>query len=675
MKYKLVIAEKPSVGKSIAKVLGASKPGTGFVEGSGYIVSWCMGHLADLAGTEVYDKRYSVWRYTDLPIIPEQWKYSVYRDKKGQFDVLKDLMNRSDVYEVINACDAGREGERIFRNVYRLSGCKKPVKRLWISSMEDKAVLDGFNNLKPGSDYDNLYYSAECRAKADWLVGINMTRLLSSLYHKTLKCGRVMSPTLEFIVERNKEITEFKPEKYYTLKLDCGDFAPASDKISDKETAEIIAVECSGQGAVCTKAARERKSEKPPLLYDLTSLQRDANRILGYTAQETLDTVQSLYEKKICTYPRTDSKYLTDDMEQKAYSLIDIAAKFLEVSDYAGNTKKVCDGTKVTDHYAIVPTEYSGSFDISALSDKEKAVFELIARRLLSACSGEYVYESVTADFDCGKYKFKYKYKKVIEPGWRAYSKSKKDDEISDVEIVEGEHFEVKDISVKDALTKPKAQFSEDTLLSAMENASAKEMPADAERKGLGTPATRAGIIEKLVNSGFVKREKGKLVPTQMGVSLMAVVPDNLKSAMMTAEWEHKLKNIEKGIDDPGVFISDIIGFVGKTVENYKTVPNSEKLFPSDKKIVGKCPRCGGNVTVNKNGYFCETVDCRFALWKDNKFLNPREICLTENIAAALLDDGKVKLNKIKSLKNGKYYSGFLVLDDNEEQSNYRIQY
>lgn len=676
MALKLVIAEKPSVGKTIAKVLGANERNYGYYEGNGYIVTWCMGHLCDLCDTGSYDRKYDIWKIEDLPIIPEKWYYEVDREKKGQFDVIKIVMNSHNFDYVVNACDAGREGERIFRNVYMMTGCKLPVKRLWISSMEDKAILDGFKNLKPGEEYEKLYHSAECRAKADWLVGINLTRLLSCIYHRTLNCGRVLSPALGFLVERNKEIEKFTPKAQYTIRLLCDGFTPSSEKIEDEETAKIKAYECTGQNAECIEFQSEEKRDNPPHLYDLTTLQRDANRILGYTAQQTLDCAQNLYEKKLCTYPRTDSKFLTDDMQKKALKLLEISANHLGYTDVPNRTYQVCDGSKVTDHFAIIPTEYSEKYDINSLPEKEKAVFLLIARRLLCSCSADFVYSSNTAFFQCGKYYFKYKYRKVISEGWKTYAKEKKieaEDELCNINFVKGQIYPVEKVNMDISYTKPKSQFTEDTLLSAMENAGAKEMPEDSERKGLGTPATRSGIIEKLVNSGFAVREKGKLIPTDTGKSLMVVVPEKLKSALLTAEWENKLKEIEKGIINMDEFMNGISDMVTETVNNYTPV-NDSKLFPSGRKVVGKCPRCGGNVSVSPKGYFCEANNCRFGIWNDNKYLVPREIPIDENTIVALLDNGRISISKIKSVKTGNYYPGILIMDDNGELTRFRIE-
>lgn len=671
----LVIAEKPSVGKAIAEVLGASEKNYGYYEGNGYIVTWCMGHLCDLCDTGAYGKKYDTWKYEDLPIIPDNWCYEVQHDKVSQFNVIKTLMEINKYDCVVNACDAGREGERIFRNVYMMTKCTIPMKRLWISSMEDKAIADGFKNLKFGEEYDNLYQSAECRAKADWLVGINLTRLLSTLYHRPLNCGRVVSPTLGFVVERNKEISEFIPQKQYTVKLLCDGFSPMSEKIESEEVAKIRAYECSGQNAECIEISSDEKRERPPLLYDLTTLQRDANRLLGYTAQETLNCAQSLYEKKLCTYPRTDSRYLTDDMQKKALKLLEISAKHLGLSDVPNRTYQVCDGSKVSDHFAIVPTDFSGEYDIDSLPKKEKEIFSLIARRLLCACATDYVYLTNTAYFQCGKYTYKYKFKNVVSNGWKMYSKDNVTDEyeICSIGFVKGQKYVVSEINVESGYTKPKAQFTEDTLLSAMEHASAKEMPDDAERKGLGTPATRAGIIEKLVNSGFVTREKGKLIPTDIGEALMKVVPEKLKSAQLTAEWENRLKEIEKGKANMDDFMNDITEMVSDTVENYAPA-KGENPFPSGRKIIGKCPRCGGNVSESAKGYFCETNDCRFGIWKDNKYLVPREIPINEKTVSALLDNGRVSIAKIKSIKTGNYYPGILVLEDNGEYPRFKIE-
>lgn len=523
---KLVIAEKPSVSKSISAVLGAKKREDGYLEGNGYIVSWCFGHLAELADAETYDEKYAKWRYDDLPVMPNPWQYTVSRDKKKQLDLLCSLMKRRDVDEIINACDAGREGELIFRTVYNLSGCEKPMKRLWVSSMEDAAILDGFASLRDGKDYDLLYESALCRSKADWLVGINATRLFSVLYHRTLNVGRVVSPTLALIVQREAEIDAFKPESFYTAEL-CGDgFKAVSEKYKSKADADAVAAACKGQTVIVKAVEHTERMEKAPALYDLTTLQRDANRILGYTAQQTLDYLQALYERKMTTYPRTDSRYLTDDMEDSVKAIALCAAGILDVeAPSVCNPGLVCDSKKVSDHHAVIPTMAAGETDLSGLPAGEREVLRLICRQVLMAVSETHRYEQTSVTFDCGGHTFAAKGRTVTNPGWKAYLSQEQRDNALPV-FAEGNAFTPDTVIVKEGQTTPPKHFTEDTLLSSMETAGKEEMPDDAERKGLGTPATRAAILEKLVSAGFVERRKSKkavnLIPVQASIEALS---------------------------------------------------------------------------------------------------------------------------------------------------------
>ena len=675
---KLVITEKPSVAKSISAVLGADKRRDGYCEGGNFLVSWCFGHLAELASAEVYDEAYAGWSREQLPIIPESWQYSVGRDKKKQLDLLTELMRRSDVTEIINACDAGREGELIFRTVYLLAGCVKPVKRLWISSMEDAAIREGFENLRDGSEYDHLYDAALCRSKADWLVGINATRLFSVLYHRTLNVGRVVSPTLALLVQREAEIKAFQPELFYTVKLDAGDFTATSEKLKNKPDAENLKSACTGAPAVIRSVEQKEKSEKAPALYDLTTLQRDANRILGFTAQQTLDYLQSLYEKKLCTYPRTDSRYLTDDMESGVPAVAACAAGILGVSVGDVSAKQVCDSRKVSDHHAVIPTMVAGEAELSALTAGEREVLKLVARQVLMAVSAPYSYLETVVTVECGGQVFTAKGKTVLNAGWKSYAAGEQKEKVLPP-MTEGRSIDSFDVSLEEGKTKPPARYTEDTLLSAMENAGAKEMPDDAERKGLGTPATRAGILEKLVSSGFVERKKNKkavsLVPQDIGISLITVLPEQLQSPLLTAEWENMLKEIERGELSPEAFMEQISRMVSKLVRDYEPVSGAEVLFPSGRPVVGKCPRCGGPVTESKTGFFCERRDCRFGLWKDNRYLSAKHIILTKKMAEALLKDGKTFVSGMYSEKTGKSYSAYLVLTDDGQKSSYALEF
>lgn len=680
---KLVITEKPSVAKSISAVLGADKRRDGYCEGGNYLVSWCFGHLAELASAEVYDEAYAKWSREQLPIIPESWQYSVGRDKKKQLDLLTELMRRADVTEVINACDAGREGELIFRTVYLLAGCVKPVKRLWISSMENAAIREGFENLHEGSEYDKLYAAALCRSKADWLVGINATRLFSVLYHRTLNVGRVVSPTLALLVEREAEIKAFQPEPFYTVKLDAGDFTAVSEKLKNKQDAENLKSACTGTTAVTRSVEQKEKSEKAPALYDLTTLQRDANRILGFTAQQTLDYLQSLYEKKLCTYPRTDSRFLPDDMESGVPAVVACAAGILGVSVGEVSAKQVCDSRRVSDHHAVIPTMAAGESELSALTAGEREVLKLVARQVLMAVSAPYSYLETVVTIDCGGQSFTTKGKTVLNPGWKNYAAGEQKEKVLPP-LTEGQPIEQFEVSLEEGKTKPPARYTEDTLLSAMEIAGAKEMPAnevcfDVERKGLGTPATRAGILEKLVSSGFVERKKNKkavsLIPQDIGISLITVLPEQLQSPLLTAEWENMLKEIEHGELSPETFMAQINHMVSNLVRDYEPVSGAEVLFPSGRPVVGKCPRCGGPVTESKTGFFCERRDCRFGLWKDNRYLSAKHIILTKKMAEALLKDGKTFVSGMYSEKTGKSYSAYLVLTDDGQKSSYALEF
>ena len=675
---RLVIAEKPSVGKAIAAVLGADGREDGCFIGNGYIVSWCFGHLAELASAEVYDERYGKWRSEDLPILPRPWRYSVTRGKQKQFDFLRDLLRSDEISEVINACDAGREGELIFRTVYALSGCTKPMKRLWISSMEDEAIREGFNDLRPGSEYDSLYEAALCRSRADWLVGINATRLFSVLYHRTLNVGRVVSPTLALIVQREAEIKAFTPTPFYTVELSAGGIEAASERFSEKADAEGLQKVCKGASATVSAVERKEKTEKAPALYDLTTLQRDANRLLGYTAQQTLDYLQALYEKKLCTYPRTDSRFLTDDMADKVSEIAAIAANISGKALAEVNAKQVCNSKKVSDHHAIVPTVTAGSADLSALPAGELAILKLVSMQVLCAVGSPHIYAETAATLDCGGAAFTAKGRTVLSMGWKSYLEQEQKDKPLP-ELSEGASVPVDSVTVKEGKTTPPKRFTEDTLLSVMETAGAKETPDDAERKGLGTPATRAAILEKLVSTGFVERKKQKkavsLVPSPGGTALITVLPEQLQSPLLTAEWEYRLKQIEKGELAPDSFMEDIAGMLRDLVRDYKVVPEAQTLFPSGRPVVGKCPRCGCDVTESKAGFFCESNTCRFGLWKDNKYLSAKKIALTKRMAETLLKNGRVFVSGIYSEKTGKAYDAFLKLTDDGSRSSYGIEF
>ncbi|MCD7886146.1 MAG: DNA topoisomerase 3, partial [Clostridiales bacterium] len=627
MILKLVIAEKPSVAQSIAKVLGANRRCGGYLEGNGYIVSWCVGHLVELAEPDAYDPHYKKWAKEDLPIVPVEWKYNVSPSTKKQFDILKRLMHRDDVTSLVCATDAGREGELIFRLVYHQCGCTKPYERLWISSMEDSAIREGFENLKPGTEYDALYEAALCRERADWIVGMNATRLFSVLYGRTLHVGRVVSPTLAMAVLREAEISAFQPETFYTVNLALPDGKATSGRMKEKADAEQLAQSCVNGTAVVTKCERREKSEKAPALYDLTSLQRDANRLLGFTAQQTLDYLQDLYERKFTTYPRTDSRYLTDDMVEKVPALVNVAATLTGKSAPAKlAVKTVINSKKVTDHHAIIPTMSAERADLSALPSGEREILRMIATRLLASVAPPYRYAETVAEFQCGEEAFTAKGKTVLDTGWKAVEKpgkaEKADAPLPMTQV--GDSFPVVSAEVKEGQTKPKAHYTEDTLLSAMERAGADEMPGEAERKGIGTPATRAGIIERLVTRGFLERKGDKkaknLFPTEKGNALITVLPEQLQSASMTADWEEKLLEIERGEYSSAAFMSEIIEMVTSLVDTYQVVKDAAVIMPDARKSLGKCPVCGADVVERPKSYACSNRQCNFALWKSNRY-------------------------------------------------------
>ena len=681
---KLVIAEKPSVAMSLAAVLGANEKKDGYLEGGGYLVSWCVGHLLELAQPEAYGEQYARWRYGDLPILPEEWKYEVPKDKKKQLDLLCRLMKDKRVDSVVCATDAGREGELIFRLVYEHAGCKKPMERLWISSMEDAAIRDGFEHLRPGSDYDKLYDAAVCRAGADWLVGINATRLFSVLYGVTLNVGRVMSPTLALLVQREADIQAFRSKPFYVPEITCGGFTASGEKLSGKNEAEKICMDCDGQAVSVLSVEKQIKTVQPPHLYDLTTLQRECNRIYGYTAQQTLDYVQSLYEKKLATYPRTDSQYLTEDMQATAASLVLWLREHMPFGKgCAGEPDigRVTDGSKVTDHHAIIPTVEIARMDLSELPSGERDVLTLIAARLLSATAQAHRFEAVTAVLDCRGHSFTAKGKTILQAGWKEVERlyrmglkesKPEDDENTDIPLPmlqEGQIFETASASVREGKTSPPKHYTEDSLLAAMETAGAGDMPEDAERKGLGTPATRAATLEKLVSAGFVQRKKKQLIPTEKGTNLVTVLPDNIKSPMLTAEWESMLKQVERGEATAEAFMEGIAGMSRELVEQHTTPEERFKgLFPEAesgrREAVGVCPRCGGAVMEGKKGFFCEGRECGFALWKENRFFAAKKKKLTKAAASALLKEGRVSMSGLYSEKTGRTYDAVVMLDD-----------
>ena len=692
MALRLVIAEKPSVAQTIAAALGVKEKKDGYIEGVGYLISWCVGHLVQLAEAAAYGEQYKKWSFESLPILPEEWQYAVDPDKGKQFKTLKELMHRADVSEVVNACDAGREGELIFRFVYEAAGCKKPMRRLWISSMEDGAIKAGFASLKDGRDYDALFASALCRAKADWLIGINATRLFSCLYGKTLNVGRVQTPTLKMLTDRDAAISHFQKEKYYHVRLDLSGAEAASGRISDKAEADALKGACEAETAVCVSLTREKKTAAPPKLFDLTSLQREANRIFGYTAKQTLDLAQALYEKRLLTYPRTDSSFLTDDMGGTAAGIIALLCEklpFMAGADFTPEVVKVLDSKKVSDHHAIIPTMELAKADPDALPESEKNILTLAGARLLFATAEPHIYEAVTAVFSCAGTDFTARGKTVLAEGWkelerryRATLKDKPEAEdgenegVTLPELSEGQNFPNPAAKVTEHTTTPPKPHSEASLLSAMERAGNGDTDPDAERRGLGTPATRAAVIEKLVKGGFAERKGKQLIPTQNGAALISVLPDMLTSPQLTAEWENNLTQIAKGAADPGEFLSGIEAMARELVQTHAAVQEDKKsLFREEKPSIGKCPRCGSPVHEGKKSYYCSNRECAFVMWKNDRFFEERKTAFSPKIAAALLKSGKANVKKLYSPKTGKTYDGTIVLaDTGGKYVNYRIE-
>lgn len=672
---KLVLAEKPSVAQSIAKVIGATKREDGYLEGNGYVVSWCVGHLVELVQPESYDSKYSKWSYNDLPIFPDSWQYQVSAATKKQFGILKKLMARKDVESLVCATDAGREGELIFRLVYHQCHCKKPIERLWISSMEDSAIQEGFAHLRPGSDYDALYEAALCRERADWLVGINATRLFSTLYGQTLNVGRVMTPTLAMAVMRETAIAAFRPEPFYTVQLDAGNMKLTSERFNDKADAETVVSRCTGNKAIITNAEKKEKSEKPPLLYDLTSLQREANRVLGYTAQQTLDYAQSLYEKKLITYPRTDSRFLTEDMEAMLPDMVEkLFSRFpVEgIKHISIHAKQVVNGKKVTDHHAILPTKEVESHHLSELPKGEQEVLNLVVTRLFSAVGDPYCYAETVIEATCGDTVFSAKGKTKLQDGWKMFEKrqesTKTEKELPVVLI--NDVLEIASLEIKEGKTSPPKHYTEDTLLQSMENAGADEMPEEVERKGIGTPATRAGIIEKLVRIGFLERKGDKktkhLIPTHKGIALVTVMPEQIQSPSMTADWEEKLLLIERKEYSSEEFMQEIRDVIFHLVRHYEVIQDAEVLMAKEPDSIGKCPICGSPVTNRPKGYFCADKECHFALWKNNRYFESIGKKLTDSVAESLLNSGKIKLKGCKSAKTGRTFDAMLLMEVDE---------
>ncbi|MCD8214454.1 MAG: DNA topoisomerase 3 [Clostridiales bacterium] len=684
----LVIAEKPSCALAYAKVLGANEKKKGYYQGNNYIVSWCYGHLVGLAEPESYDNRYRQWK--NVPVIPSKWLYEVKENTRSQFEIVKNLMNHLTVDSIVNAADAGREGELIFRHVYEMSGCRKPVKRLWLSSLEDTAVKEGFEHLKDGSYYENLYKSALCRERADWIVGMNMTRFFTILYNSTkpLTIGRVQTPTLALIVERDKQISSFTREKYYTVALNCGAFSCESERFTDLSEAERIAKKCNLSHAAVNEVTKKEKHINPPKLYDLTALQREANRLYGYTAQQTLEALQRLYDNKLVTYPRTDSRYLTEDMGDTARNIIDIIKERFDIAKTAANEPNisaVLDSSKVTDHHALIPTVNIKTADFDKIITTDRQILYLIAERLLTATAERCVYEDIKVILDCQGVKFVAKGKTVVNMGFRKIDENffntvgkiekAQTNSGSLSEISEGNSFAITS-KLAEHFTSPPKPFTEDTLLAAMENAGNGDYDTDeVERKGLGTPATRAGIIENLINRGYVERKGKNLISTDKGKNLIKIMPERLCSPKMTAEWENRLVLVSKGQADSEIFMKDISDFVKSVIET-TYVEDSMKDFFNEREVIGICPRCGNNIYEGKLNFYCGNKDCTFTLWKENKFFSSKKKSITKPVAAALLKNGKVRFKDLYSEKTGKTYEAYIILDDSGgKYVNFKIEF
>ena len=687
MSYRLVITEKPSVAQAYAKILGAASRNDGYLEGCGYLVSWCVGHLVELAPPNVYNEKYVKWSVADLPILPEKWQYLVSASTKKQFGILKKLMHREDVESIVCAADAGREGELIFRLVYQQAGCKKPFSRLWLSSMEDSAIREGFANLKPSTEYDALYNAALCRERADWMVGINATRLFSCLYGQALAVGRVMTPVLAMTVVREAAIAAFVPEKFYTVALTLADGGTASSKrFAQKTDAELLLSKCRKEGRVTVqKIERKEKSESPPQLYDLTALQRDANRLLGFTAQQTLTYAQSLYEKKLITYPRTDSRFLTEDIAASLPDLVTESAKAFGVEDTIPvHAQQVIDGSKVTDHHALLPTASMAKADLSALPAGELSILRLISARLFCAVGEPHRYAETTLTTTCAGEEFTAKGKVVLSEGWKSVERTvlgdilgKKKEPPILPDAQEQSECGISGAELKEGNTSPPHHFTEDTLLHSMETASAESMPEGVERQGIGTPATRAATIEKLVAKGFLERKGDKktkaLLPTDKGKALITVMPEEIQSADMTADWETKLLRIERGEMDPNEFMTEIKDMISSLVNTTEVVKGANMLMKN--KVAGICPNCGNSVVEREKGWFCENRECRFALWKDNAYFKRLGKHLDARMVDKLLRDGRVRLKDCKSPKGKTYNATVLLAAESDGHSKFSLEF
>lgn len=688
----LVIAEKPSVAQSYAKNLSAYKREDGYLEGESCIVSWCLGHLAEYAQPEEYDPKYEKWQFDDLPILPEAWKLKVSKDKKKQFEVIKTLMNRSDVEYLVNGCDAGREGELIFQRVYVLAGCRKPVKRLWISSMEDAAIQKGFQTMKSEEEYKNLCMAAVCRAQADWLIGMNGTRAYTTRYFKRLVVGRVQTPTLAMLAERQERIEHFQKEAFYKVALTDGKLTVVSENIANEEAAELLAALCNGSTAVVTQMKKERKKSFPPKLYDLTSLQREANRYFGYTAKRTLDMLQELYEEKLVTYPRTDSQFVTEDMKDSVEELVEkmpVLLSFVDYGQLGHGIKRVINNAKVSDHHAILPTKEVVEKGIADLPADKKNLMMLICQQLVQATGEEYLYEQTDITVKCQEHDFKARGKIPVQMGFKEVEKAFKqlcvkaepvEEKEKETSIPDGYEEGMRLFPVKAEktthYTSPPKPFNEDTLLAAMETAGNKEFDSETEKKGLGTPATRASIIEKLVSSGYAQRKGKQILPSTEGKELVKVMPEYLKSAVMTAEWENQLLMMEKGQITDTQFMGEITSLVRKILEVCREIPEEERRrFQTAREVIGKCPVCGCDVFEGKQNFYCSNRQCDFALWKENRFLGSMEKNLDKKMAGELLDKACTHVKGLYSKKKDMKFDADLLLTLEDGKPRFHLEF
>lgn len=688
----LVIAEKPSVAQSYAKNLSAYKREDGYLEGESCIVSWCLGHLAEYAQPEEYDPKYEKWQFDDLPILPEAWKLKVFKDKKKQFEVIKTLMNRSDVEYLVNGCDAGREGELIFQRVYVLAGCRKPVKRLWISSMEDVAIQKGFQTMKSEEEYKNLCMAAVCRAQADWLIGMNGTRAYTTRYFKRLVVGRVQTPTLAMLAERQERIEHFQKEAFYKVALTDGKLTVVSENIANEEAADLLAALCNGSTAVVTQMKKERKKSFPPKLYDLTSLQREANRYFGYTAKRTLDMLQELYEEKLVTYPRTDSQFVTEDMKDSIEELVEkmpVLLSFVDYGQLGHGIKRVINNAKVSDHHAILPTKEAVEKGIADLPADKKSLMMLVCQQLVQATGEEYLYEQTDITVKCQEHDFKARGKIPVQMGFKEVEKAFKqlcvkaepvEEKEKETSIPAGYEEGMRLFPVKAEktthYTSPPKPFNEDTLLAAMETAGNKEFDSETEKKGLGTPATRASIIEKLVSSGYAQRKGKQILPSTEGKELVKVMPEYLKSAVMTAEWENQLLMMEKGQITDTQFMGEITSLVRKILEVCREIPEEERRrFQTAREVIGKCPVCGCDVFEGKQNFYCSNRQCDFALWKENRFLGSMEKNLDKKMARELLDKACTHVKGLYSKKKDMKFDADLLLTLEDGKPRFHLEF